>query len=152
MIDQLRIYVCGAVIVALLAAVGLSRWELHSVTKEFANYKESINEQVAAAKIEAARIAKIQDDKYQRARADYADSVRNLDSILNRLRSGQIVSRDSGMQMAGSSSGAVPAEAGYPTRIDTTVTARERACQGTQFYSDALRDTLQCQRLIELVR
>ena len=157
MIDLIKPYLSAAAGVLLLAALGYTHAKAYTsgeanIQAKFDTYKEHINEQVSKATIEAARIAKMQDDKYQRARADYADSARDLAGVLNRLRDGTFVLRDGTVQIPECSGGTVPSEAGDPCGIDTTVTARERACQGSQFYADALRDTLQCSKLIDLVK
>lgn len=122
------------------------------IQAKFDIYKGEINEQVAAAKTSAAKIAKAQDDKYQRARADYSDSDRNLNSILDRLRSGEIVPRGEALPVAGRGSDTVPGEAENPTRTADPTEIEAGACEGTKFYAEALKDAAQCDALIEFVR
>jgi len=145
---SIKDYLLAGAIIVLLTGIGISRWELYSVTKEFNEYKESINEQVQKNVAEKARIEKEQNDKYQLAEAGYSGAL----SVLNqRLRDLQNLPRDNPLQVAGCSSGTVSGEATYTIGTTIRLATRKGTCESS-FYADALRTTLQCQRLIEFVK
>jgi len=145
---SIKDYLLAGAIIVLLTGIGISRWELYSVTKEFNEYKESIHDQIQKNVAEKARIEKEQNDKYQLAEAGYSGAL----SVLNqRLRDLQNMPRDNTLQVAGCSSGTVPGEATYTIGTQIRLATFKGTCD-RDFYEAAMRDTLQCQRLIEFVK
>jgi hypothetical protein len=151
MIAYIKTYACGVVIVVLLTITGIIGWQLHSAKTEYETYKDSINDQVQKAKIEKARIEAEQKAKYDRGVADYASDIDRLNRILNGLRKSGAVPREAGVRVAGSSPDSLPREAEDTARTlkDFATTARTEC---PTFYSEAMRDALQCSRLIEFVK
>lgn len=151
MIDQIKNYVCGAIVVSLLTFSAITKWQLYSITKEYSSYKENINDQLQKAINEKKRIEAEQSAKLAKAKLDYSNARRDLDSILDRLRNGEIVPRDESLPLAGSSADSMPGQT-----TDTRITqVRLKTYKGTcdiDFYSDAMRDNLQCSQLIEFVK
>jgi len=150
MIADIKTYACGVVIVVLLTITGMTKWQLHSVETEYKEYKDSINDQLSKAKIEKARIEAEQKSKYDREIADYAADVDRLNRILNGLQKSGAMSRETSVRVAGSSPDSLPRKAEDTDRTlkDFATTARV-GC--TAFYSEAMRDVLQCSRLIQFV-
>ena len=150
MIANIKTYACAVVIIVLLTITGMTKWQLSSVQSEYKDYKDSINDQLQKAKIEKARIEAEQKAKYDRGSADYAADVDRLNRILDGLRKPKVVSGNETLRVAGSSAGSLPREAEDTARTlkDFATTARV-GCP--TFYSEAMRDILQCSRLIEFV-
>jgi len=151
MIEQIKTYAAGAIIIALLTAFGLTKWQLHSVTKEYSSYKESINAQLQTAINEKVRIESEQAAKLDKARRDYSNTRRDLDSILDRLRNGEIVSRDEALQVARDSPYSLSGTTGSAGRPQIRLKTYNGTCD-IEFYSDAMKDNLQCQSLIEFIK
>ena len=151
MIAQTQAYICAAIIICLLTVTGMAKWQLHSVETEYKTYKDSINDQVQKAKIEKARIEAEQQAKYDQESADYAADIDRLSHILDGLRKPKVVSGNETLRVAGSSAGSLPREAEDTARTlkDFATTARV-GCPA--FYSEAMRDALQCSRLIQFVK
>jgi hypothetical protein len=150
MIPNLKIYLCLATVISLLTVSGLSRWETYSIKKEFAEYKENINDQVQKAKIEKARIDAEQRAKHDKEVADLDADRDRLNRILNGLRKPKIVQGNSGVPVAASCSGGVSGQAGSAETTQVRLTTYKGTCD-IEFYSDAMMDNLQCARLIEFV-
>lgn len=121
------------------------------VQAKFDKYKENINDQVQKAKVDAAKTKLEQDAKEAKAKLDYAATRKQLAAALARLRKPKVVPRDGGLPVAGCSSSPVPTEAGDTGGTAPAVEVAAGACEGTEFYTLALQDTLQCSRLIEFV-
>jgi hypothetical protein len=151
MISLIRTYASGAIIIALLTAFGLTKWQLNSVTKEYSYYKESINAQLQTAINEKIRIESEQAAKLDKARRDYSSARRDLDSILDRLRNGEIVSRDEALQVAGNSPYSLSSTAGSARGTQIKLKTYNGTCD-IEFYSDAMKDNLQCQSIIEFIK
>jgi hypothetical protein len=83
---NIRLYVEIAVIAALLSVVGVSRWELHSVTTEFADYKGNINDQRKQAEIKVAATKAKNDMATEQARVNNLRLSGDLAVALKRLR------------------------------------------------------------------
>ena len=151
MIDQIKNYACAAIVICLLTVAGITKWQLHSVETEYKEYKDSINDQLSKAKIEKARIETEQKAKYDRESADYAADIDRLNRILNGLQKSGAVPREAGVRVAGTDSSIMPGKAEDTTRTlkDFATTARI-GCPA--FYSEAMKDALQCHHLIEFVR
>ena len=116
----------------------------------FNQYKEDQHDLIQKAAIEKSRIEKEQNDKYKLAEDGYSGAL----SILNdRLRNAKIVSGSGCVPVAssGSSNGTVPEASTYSIGTTTTLATRKGTCESS-FYADALKTTLQCQRLIDLVK
>lgn len=151
MISQLKSYVDMAVIIALITALGLTKWQLNSVTKEYSSYKESINAQLQTAINEKIRIESEQTAKLDKARRDYSSARRDLDFILDRLRNGEIVSRNEALQVAGNSPYSLSSTAGGAGGTQVKLKTYAGTCD-IEFYSDAMKDNLQCQSIIEFIK
>jgi len=132
----------GVILVLLIT----NYFYIHAFTK----YKEDQHDLIQKATIEKARIEKEQNDKYKLAEDGYSGAL----SILNdRLRNAKIVSGSGCVSVASSSgsNGTVPETSTYSLQSY----ARLKTYQGTaefNFYSDAMKDNEQCQRLIDLVK
>ena len=150
MIADIKTYACATVIVVLLTAFGMTKWQLHSVEKEYKTYKESINDQLQKAKIEKARIEAEQKAKHDREIADYAADLDRLNRILAGLRKSSVVSGNEALRVAGDSSGSMSREAESDSGL-AKASEVEACVRRSTFFSEALKDTLQCSRLIEFV-
>jgi hypothetical protein len=150
MMPDIKAYTCAIIIICLLIIAGIIGWKLHSVETEYETYKDSINDQVQKAKIEKARIEAEQKSKYDRESADYAADIGRLSRILNGLQKSGAMPREAGVRVAGSSPDSLPGKTEDTARTlkDFATTARV-GCPA--FYSEAMRDTLQCSRLIQFV-
>jgi hypothetical protein len=144
MIPNIKIYLCLATVISLLTVAGLSRWETYSVKKDFAEYKENINDQVQKAKIEKARIESEQRAKHDKEVADLAADRDRLKRILVGLRKSKDLPRDSSLPLAGGSAGGVSRTPESAERFTATSTPATRI---GFTYEDAMMDTLQCSRL-----
>lgn len=122
------------------------------VQKKFDAYKENINDQVQKANEKAATTKLIQDAKFALAKSTYAADTARLNAALARLRNPETVPRDGSVQVAGCGTGSMPPKTGDTGGTAPTVEARAGACEGTEFYTLALQDALQCSRLIEFVK
>jgi hypothetical protein len=151
MIAQIKTYAAGAIIIALLTAFGLTKLQLYYLTSEYKEYKESINAQLQTAINEKVRIESEQAAKLDKARRDYSTARRDLDFILDRLRNGEIVSRDEALQVAGNSPYSLSSTAGSARGTQIKLKTYNGTCD-IEFYSDAMNDNLQCQALIEFIR
>jgi hypothetical protein len=151
MIAQIQAYSCAIIIICLLTITGIIGWQLHSAETEYKTYKDSINDQVQKAEIEKARIEAEQKAKYDRGVANYAADIDRLNRILNGLQKSGAVPREAGVRVAGSSPDSLPRKAEDTDRTlkDFATTARV-GCPA--FYSEAMRDALQCSRLIEFMK
>jgi len=148
MIDQIKTYACAATVICLLTVTGMTKWQLHSVEKEYKTYKDSINAQLTKAKIDKARIEAEQQAKLDKATNDYTADRDRLNRILDGLRKPKIVSGNSTLPVAGVSPYSLSREAENTERFTATSTPATR----TGFtYEDAMMDTLQCSRLIQFV-
>jgi len=146
MIDQIK-----NMALMLLTALSLllGAWGL-IVSHQFTKYKESVNDQVQLAKDEKNRIESEQNKRYETAQIGYSGA---LDELNKRLRNAQTVSRAGCVQVAdqGGAGRTVPGG----TRDTTGVEARLITYQGTcsiDFYADAMKDNLQCQKLLEYLK
>ena len=144
------------ILACLMLGLGLTHWKAYSHGKEvvqakFDTYKGNINDQVQKANAKATAIKAEQDAKYDKAKLDYADVSRDLDAALKRLRKPPSVPRNESLPVAGCSGDTVSTEAGNTERIAPAVEITAGACEGSEFWENALRDTLQCSRLIEFV-
>lgn len=123
------------------------------VQTKFNEYQEMINDQVVAAKIVADRERERQEIKYNGASASYQAASVSLDSALKRLRNTENLLRNCTVPVAGHSGDSVSTS---PTNTTGTTQAASFGAgtfqSAEEFYEAALRDTLQCQRLIEFVR
>lgn len=128
-----------AAILALVGALTFTGWKLNSVTVQFTQYKEAVNDQAQQAKNEKIRIESEQREKFNKKSLELADSKRRLADAFERMRNNP----------GGSST--VSSETGDPNRIKEAAETQAGACEGTQFWEDALSDTLQCSKLIEFV-
>jgi hypothetical protein len=144
-------YIFSLVIVILLTLIGISRFELNQVKTEYSEYKGTINDQLQAAINEKKRVEAEQNAKLAKAKLDYSNSRSDLDSILDRLRNGEIVSRDEALQVAGCSGDSVSGNSTYSIRTQIKLKTYSGTCD-INFYSDALKDNLQCEKLIEFVQ
>jgi hypothetical protein len=151
MIAQIKTYAAGAIIIALLTAFGLTKLQLYYLTSEYKEYKESINAQLQTAINEKVRIESEQAAKLDKARRDYSTARRDLDSILDRLRNGEIVSRDEALQVAGNSPYSLSSTAGSARGTQVKLKTYAGTCD-IEFYSDAMKDNLQCQSIIEFIK
>lgn len=151
MIDQIKTYACGAIIVALLTFSAITKWQLFTVTNEYSSYKENINDQLQKAINEKKRIEAEQNEIFIKAQRDYSTARRDLDFILDRLRNGEIVPRDESLSVAGCSSDSMPKGEGDTTGANTRLKAYTGTCD-INFYADALIDNLQCQALIDYLK
>jgi hypothetical protein len=148
MITDIKNYACAAIVISLLTVAGMTKWQLHSVEKEYKTYKDSINDQLQKAKIEKARIEAEQQAKHDREVADLAADRDRLKRILDGLRKSSSVPRQAGLSVAGSSSSSMSEASTNSERFTATFAPATR----TGFtYEDAMMDTLQCSRLIEFV-
>ena len=151
MIDQIKNYACAAIVICLLTVAGMTKWQLSSVQSEYKDYKDSINDQLQKAKIEKARIEAEQKAKYDRGAADYAADIDRLSRILNGLQKPGAVPREAGVRVAGSSPDSMSRKAEDTARtLKDFATAARTGCPA--FYSEAMKDALQCHHLIEFVR
>jgi hypothetical protein len=149
MIQNIKIYLCLATVISLLTVAGLSRWETYSVKKDFAEYKENINDQVQKAKTEKARIEAEQRARHDKEVADLAADRDRLNRILIGLRKPKDLPRDSSVPVAGSGSSGLPRTPEDTSRSINTITIEART--GSFTYENAMMDILQCSRLIEFV-
>jgi len=151
MIAELRSYLMAGLIIVLLTTIGISRWELYSISKEYSEYKANINEQVEKAKNEKIRIEAEQDAKAKQANEAYQRDLDRLNDALDRMRSTRTVSRETTLRVDGVSTSSMP-----KTSTDSTGTIEgveiEARVRQSAFYREALKDTLQCSRLIEFVK
>jgi len=148
MIDQIKTYACAATVICLLTVTGMTKWQLHSVEKEYKTYKDSINAQLTKAKIDKARTEAEQNAKHDREVSDLASDRDRLKRILDGLRKPKVVSGDEALPVAGVSPYSLSREAENTERFTATSTPATR----TGFtYEDAMMDTLQCSRLIDFV-
>ena len=150
-IDQIKNYAFGIVLVVLITILGMTKWQLNSVTKEFTEYKENINDQISKAEIEKARIEAAQKAKYDSAKSDYDTDRDRLADIIRRLRESGTVPRNETLRVAGDSPSTLPRKAEDTAGAieSAALTARARC---PSFYSEAMMDALQCSRLIEFVK
>ena len=151
MIDQIKNYACAAIVICLLTVAGITKWQLHSVETEYKEYKDSINDQLSKAKIEKARIEADQAAKEKSASEAYQRDLDRLNDALDRVRKPKVVSGNETLRVAGSSAGSLPREAEDTARtLKDFATAARTGCPA--FYSEAMKDALQCHHLIEFVR
>jgi len=144
MINDIKTYA----IIVLLLWQGLAQYQLHSVTKEYADYKENINDQVQKAINEKARIEAEQNAKYTMAQTGYAGA---LDELNRRLRNAENLPRSTSVQVAGCSGSTVSEASTDTTRTQVRLKAFKGTCDA-EFYAEALRDNLQCQSLIDFIK
>jgi hypothetical protein len=150
---NIRLYVEIAVIAALLSVVGVSRWELHSVTTEFADYKGNINDQRKQAEIKVAATKAKNDMATEQARVNNLRLSGDLAVALKRLRDIQSLSGHSSLSVAGRVGSIVPTAKDNPSGVDP-----ERITIGTgvltvdEFYDKAMNEHLTCKLLIEFLR
>ena len=139
-----------------MVGLGLTHWKAYSHGKEvvqvkFDTYKGNINDQVQKANAKAAAIKLEQDAKLAKAKTDYDADRRRLDAALAGLRKSQIVPRNESLPVAGCGSDSMPSETGNTERIAPAAEITAGACEGSEFWENALKDTLQCSKLIEFV-
>jgi len=135
----------------LLTVAGMTKWQLHTVETEYKEYKDNVNDQLSKAKIEKARIEAEQKAKHDSEIADYAADVDRLNRILNGLRKPKVVSGNETLRVAGTDSSIMPGKAEDTARtLKDFATAARTGCPA--FYSEAMKDALQCHHLIEFVR
>jgi len=150
LIDQIKTYAGAALIIVLMTLLGTTKIQLDSVTKEYKTYKDSINDQLQKAKIEKARIEAEQAAKEKSANEAYQRDLDRLNRILNGLQKPKAVPGNEALPVAGDSPGSVSRKAEDTAGI--TQTSQVEACvKRSPFFSEAMRDTLQCSRLIEFV-
>lgn len=118
----------------------------------FDKFKENINDQVEKANAKAAADKAEQDAKYAKAQGDYATTRKQLDAALARLRKPQAVPGNESVPVAGCSTGSMPPETTDTSGATPAVETGAGACEGTEFYTLALQDALQCSRLIDFVK
>lgn len=162
MLDQIKTYLNAILALGLIVGLSYSHWYAYShgkasgkaeIQTKFDSYKGNINDQVQKSKDEAAIEKQRQDAQYAKAQSDYADASRNLDIALKRLRDIKTVPRDSGLQVAGSSSGSLPSKAEDSSRTTDSASFGAGTFQSArEFYEAAMSDTLQCSKLIEFVK
>lgn len=128
-----------ASILTLVGALTFTGWKLNSVTVQFNQYKEVVNDQAQQAKDEKIRIESEQREKFNKKSLELADSQRRLADAFERMRNNP------------SGSSTMPRETTDTSRTDQTTETQAGACEGTEFWRDALSDTLQCSKLIEFV-
>jgi len=149
LIDQIKTYACAATVISLLTVAGMTKWQLHSVEKEYKTYKDSINAQLTKSKIDKARIEAEQKAKLDKATSDYDTDRARLADIIRRLRESRTMPRQPSMPLAGSSADSMSRKTANPERFTATSTPATR----TGFtYEDAMMDTLMCSKLIEFVK
>ncbi len=118
----------------------------------FDSYKENIDAQVRVAKARAETEKAEQDKLVAEAKSHYTLTSIKLDNALARLRNLQAMSGNGSLPVAESGVSSVSTKDGDSTRTDQRSIVVSGACQGSEFYSAALKDTLQCQQLIELIK
>ncbi len=151
MIAELRTYLMAGLIIVLLTTIGISRWELYSISKEYSEYKDSINDQVQKAKNEKIRIEAEQDAKAKQANEAYQRDLDRLNDALDRMRKSAYLPRNEALRVAGDSTSSMPKTPTDSTGLIEGVEIEARVRQSA-FYREALKDTLQCSRLIEFVK
>lgn len=122
------------------------------VQKKFDAYKENINDQVQKANAKAAADKAEQDAKYAKAQGDYATTRKQLAAALARLRKSEAVPGDEGVPVAGCGTGSMRTETTDTSGTTPAVEVTAGACEGTEFWENALKDTLQCEALINFVK
>lgn len=147
---MIRTYVIAGLTLGLLATAGYYRYELVKVRGEYAAYKANITEQVLNAKIAKELKEKEQERKYEKAKRDYAGAVNQLDDALARLRVLEDLSGNAGLQVAGRGGSSVPSISANTGGVSVRLTTFQGTCSA-EFYAAAMRDNLQCERLIEFL-
>ena len=151
MIDKIKIYIMAFAIVVLATSMVMTKHELYSVEKEYKTYKDNINAQLNRAILEKTRIEAEQKAKYDKAKSDYDTDMARLTDALERMRKSGTVPREGSMPVAGGRSDSVSGKAENPS--GTTEGIEIEACvKRSAFFALALHDTLQCSRLMELVK
>lgn len=145
------------ILACLMVGLGWTHWKAYSHGKEvvqvkFDTYKGNINDQLQTANAKAAAIKLEQDAKLAKAKTDYDVDRRKLDTALAGLRKSQVMPRNESLPVAGCSDNPMPTEAGNTERIAPAVEITAGACEGSEFWENALRDTLQCSQLIEFLK
>ncbi|MFA6904477.1 MAG: hypothetical protein WC236_15485, partial [Gallionellaceae bacterium] len=147
----LKDYALGIIIVVLLTAFGMTKYELRNVKKSYSDYKESIDDQVQRALNEKSRTEAAQDAKYDKEKLDHAADRQRLNIALKRLRDTEGVSGYCTMPLAGNRTSGLSRKT-----EDTSGTVVKLATFGgtcdIDFYEKAMMQTLQCSRLIEFLR
>lgn len=145
----------GAIIAILVAAMVSYVWWIHydrnKIQTEFNEYRRILDDQISQNKAEAAATEKRQNEKYKVAQTAYEVDSRKLTSTIKRLRDIAAVSGSGTLPVAGGSSVPMLEAPTDTSRATPAVEIGDRACEGTQFWEDALKDTLQCRALIDFV-
>ena len=147
---SIKDYLLAGAIIVLLTGIGISRWELYSVTKEFNEYKESQHDLIQKAKDEKQKLDKEKDDRATMSEAGFTGAL----AILNkRLQDAETVSGSGCMSVANSVGNNItmPEASTYTIGSTVRLAATNGICD-INFYQKAMREHLQCQRLIELVK
>lgn len=158
MIDKVKMYVVWLVIGSCVGYVAWLHFDLVTtenkllkVTAEFKSYKGEVNDQVQKNIAETARTNAEREAKHAAEKLAGAAANRKLVLALERLRNAEAVSRGEAVFLANGSGSPVPR-----TTEDSGGTVVALATyEGTAsigFYSDAIMDNLQCDRLIEFVK
>lgn len=142
-----RYIICIVVLIASIACIyylGYKAGEKHII--------EVNNDEIQKAVNEKNRIEAEQNERYKQAQIGYAGALSILNVRLNRMRNIQDLPRREGMQVADTNcaSGAVPNTTKDTTGPVTKLATFKGTCN-SDFYEAAMRQTLQCQTLIDLL-
>lgn len=121
------------------------------VQVKFDSYKGEINDQLSKAIIAKAKIEAAQNAKFLAAQRDLYSARGDLDSILSRLRDGTFVLGDKTVPVAGCGGDTMPCTPAGAGRTQVTLKNYNGTCD-VDFFSDALKDNLQCSALIEFLK
>ena len=155
MMDQIKAYANIIAAVIALCGLGFTHFKAYEygedhIQKKMDKMEANLHEQKQQAKDDKIRIEAEQHARYDTAQTGYNGAL----SVLNdRLRTAETVPGCGGVQMAsgGSGNGPVPGE----TSDTAGAYIRLATYQGTclkAFYDDAMKQTLQCQGLIKIVK
>lgn len=138
------------IIVLAIASAGLY-YRMSSVQSEFDKYKGEIHDQLEIAKYEKQRIDRKNKADLDAARSRYADARRDLDRVLERLRDAEAVPGNGAVRVAGCGCNSVPGAEAHPERAVVRLATYSGTCDA-EFYAAAMRQTLQCQSLIDYLK
>lgn len=148
MILTIKDYLSLLIIFILLVLLAISRFEVNSARNDLSNLKDNLNAQHEFAAKEKIRI----DAEHQKEFADAQNGWPDALAVLNdRLRKSEIMSGKCSMPVASSSSsnGSMPRTEENTTGTINPIETSART--GQTFYEAAMRDTLQCSKLIKFV-
>lgn len=145
---MIKTYFYGAMWILLVCLLGYSHYKAYKAGEY--HIKEINHDAIQQAKNEKERIEKEHSERYEMARIGYSGAIRILN---DRMRNLETLPRGKDVCMASSNSpeGTMPRSPEDTPRTITRLATFEGACDSA-FYDAAMKQTLQCQALIDLLK